>query len=94
MKITALTIVQDPQPWKTGDRLIAKFNVEYAGLRIRDCLLIRASRGFLLAQAPRGNRQDDGPRIMDIIDTEVRKAMAAAAHDAFLALGGVESEAA
>lgn len=94
MKITGLTVVTDAAKWKTGDKLIAKFNVEFAGLRLHDCLLIRASRGFLLAQVPRGVGRDEGKRLVEIIDPEIRKAMAAAAYAAFEALGGVEDVAA
>lgn len=95
MKITALSIVAPGQkPWKTGDKLLAFFDVEYSGIRIRECLLVRASRGFLLAQAPRGVRPEEGRRLVDIVDPEIRKAMAASAHSVFLAMGGVEDVAA
>ncbi|KIZ43314.1 MULTISPECIES: hypothetical protein [Rhodopseudomonas] len=94
MKITALEIIADPKPWRTGgDTLIAKFNVEYAGLRITNCLLIRVSRGFLLAQLPRGTGRDEGKRLIEIIDPEIRKALAESAYQAFTMLGGTEQTA-
>ncbi|KIZ38575.1 MULTISPECIES: hypothetical protein [Rhodopseudomonas] len=93
MKITALEIIADPKPWKTGDKLIAKFNVEFAGLRMIDCLLIRASRGFLLAQVPRGTGRDEGKRLVEIVEPDVRVKMAEAAFAAFTILGGTEKAA-
>jgi hypothetical protein len=94
MKITSLTVVTKPQTWATGDRLLAFFNVEYAGIQLRDCLLIRGVRtGALIAQPPKGENRL-GERAVRIIDPDIQKAIAAAAYQAFLALGGAEQDAA
>jgi len=95
MKITALSIA-DSKPWSNGDKLLAFFTVEYAGLRLHECLLIRAARDgqFLLAQPPRGDSRQGERRAIEITDPEIRKAMAEAAYNAFLALGGTETNAA
>lgn len=94
MKITALSVVSNPQVWSTGDRLIAFFSIEFGGFRLHECLLIRTKRGFLLAQPPRGDTKKGECRAIQIVDPEIRKAMAEAAYNAFVALGNVETVAA
>lgn len=94
MKITALSVVSDPDPWPNGDRLLAFFSVEFGGFRLHDCLLIRTKRGFLLAQGPRGDAKKGECRAIQIVDAGIRKAMGEAAYNAFVALGNVETAAA
>jgi hypothetical protein len=78
------------EPWKNGDRLLACFDCEVRGFRLNGCLLIRTARGALLAQAPRGDNGRDGLRAIHIVDDALRSEMCAAAHGAYLALGGAE----
>lgn len=88
MKITSLSIVTKPKPWANGDTLLAFFDVEYAGMQLRDAMLVRGARtGEMLAQPPRGENRI-GQRAVRIIDPDIRDAMAAAAYAAFMALGG------
>ncbi len=90
MKITAISIVQNQRAWDNGDKLLAFFSMEYAGLQFRDCQLIRGARsGGILAQPPKGENRL-GERAVRVIDPSIRDAMAAAAHAAFVALGGTE----
>lgn len=94
MKITSLSIVTTPQNWASGDRLLAFFDIEYAGIQMRDAMLVRGVRTkTLIAQPPKGENRL-GERAVRIIDPDIREAIAAAAHAAFLALGGVEADAA
>ena len=91
VKITSLTIIE-AKPYENGDKLLASFDCETRGFRLHDCVLLRAKRGFLLAQAPRGEARRDKVRAIQILDKDLRNAMAEAAHAAFLALGGDDDE--
>ncbi len=94
MKITAISVITEPHPWDNGDKLLALFSCEYAGLRFHDCQLVRGSRTHsLLARPPKGQTRM-GERAVRIIDPDIRDAMAAAAYAAFVALGGTEEQAA
>lgn len=93
VKITAISVVTDQKPWKTGDKLLAFFDTEFDGIRLRKCLLVRTSRGFLLAQPPRGGVDRAVGRPVEIMDRDLRVQMAEAAHKAFVAIGGVEEAA-
>jgi hypothetical protein len=89
IKIVSLTLTES-KAWDNGDRLLAHFDCELRGFRLNGCILIRASRGGLLAQAPKGDSQRVGVRAIQIIDHSLRASIADAAHRAYLALGGVE----
>jgi hypothetical protein len=89
IRIPSITIT-DSKPWPNGDKLLCVFDAEFSGLRLNGCLLIRSSRGGLLAQAPRGDSQRPNVRAIQILDSGVRSQLADAAHNAFRALGGVE----
>jgi hypothetical protein len=89
MQITGINIV-GAEAWKNGDKLLAFFDIEANGFRIHECLLIRTSRGFLLAQPPRGDRRRGEGRAIEIADSALRAEIAATAHRAFLAMGGRE----
>jgi hypothetical protein len=91
MKITSLTIVTNPKDWANGDTLLAFFDVEYAGIQMRDAMLIKGARtGQIIANAPRGENRD-GERAIRIVDHEIKEAMTAAAHSVFVAMGGVDA---
>ena len=89
IKVTGLSLANQ-KPWDNGDRALAFFDCETRGIALCGCVLIRTSRGFLLAQGPRGDSQRVGARAIQIVDSALRKDLAAAAHRAFLALGGAE----
>jgi hypothetical protein len=67
---------------------MAFFDVEFAGIRLASCTLVKAKRGLWLAQAPRGNTKAEGRRLIDIVDPSIKEAMTAAALQAYRALGG------
>jgi len=88
MKITSLRLVTNPRRWECGDTLLAFFNVNVAGVQMRDCMLIRGGRtGELIAQPPRGETAR-GERAVRFVDPQTRKAISEAAVQAFLDLGG------
>ena len=88
MKILALTIVCGERR-KNGDRLLALFDVEMADFRLRQCSLLRTSRKFLLAQPP---KLTDTARVIEILNPDIRRAMAEAAWIEFTRSGGVDPE--
>lgn len=92
MKVTAISIVAKPHDWTSGDRLLAFFSVEFAGMQLRDCQLIRGVRTKSIIAIPPKGENRIGERAIRFIDPEIQSAVAAAAYQAFLALGGVESE--
>lgn len=89
-KVTALTVAR-LAPWPNGDRLLAFFDIEIRGFHLHDCLLIRTSRGFLLAQTPKVENKRGSARAVEVVDKILRVQMAEAAHRAFIALGGAEA---
>jgi hypothetical protein len=89
IKIVGLTLA-DRKAWDNGDRPLAYFDCETGGFRLHGCTLIRTSRGFLLAQAPRGESQRPGTRAIQIVDTDLRKGLADAAYSVFQSFGGAE----
>ena len=89
IKITGLSFAER-EAWDNGDKPLAFFDCEVRGFKLSGCILVRASRGFLLAQGPRGDSQRVGTRAIQIVDVGLRKALGEAAHRAFLALGGAE----
>jgi len=91
VKITGINLSDTTKIWANGDRPLAWFDCEVRGFRLAGCVLIRTSRGFLLAQAPRGDSGKEGVRAIQIADPAVREAMADAAYGAFTALGGKEA---
>lgn len=92
VRVIGLRLVES-KPWKDGDRLLASFDCDIAGFRLHGCVLIRSSRGFLIAQPPKGTTGRDQARAIEIVDPDVRAAMRDASHAAFLALGGTEQAA-
>jgi hypothetical protein len=86
VKIIGLFKVEGPV-WDNGDRLIAVFDCDVLGFRLKDCPLILTSRGFYLAQAPKGECRRDGSRVITIIDANLRKAMAEVALREYQAMG-------
>jgi hypothetical protein len=89
VKITGIRIPASSK-WDK-DKLLALFDCEVLGFAFVGCLLIRAERGFLIAQAPRGDSGIPSIRAVRILDPAVRSAMAEAAYRAFLAIGGIEA---
>ena len=89
-KVTTFSITRSA-PWPNGDRLLGFFDIEIRGFRLYDCLLIRTSRGFLLAQTPRVDNKRATGRAVQVTDKAIRSEMAEAAYRAFTALGGAEA---
>jgi hypothetical protein len=92
MKITGIHLVKKPNVWPTGDRVVAFFDVDFSCFELRDCMLIHTARGFPLAQAPRGESSRGTGRFIRITDDRIRRAMTAAAYEAYLAIGGAKIE--
>lgn len=87
-KILDLRQTRDAPRWRNGDQLLAVFDCEVAGFRLGGCQLVQSSRGFLIAQPPKGVNRNER-RAIEVIDPEIRAAMCSAARAAFLAIGGI-----
>jgi hypothetical protein len=89
IKIIGL-VLADRGPWDNGDKPLAWFDCEVSGLRLNGCTLIRAARGFLIAQPPKADCQRQGARAVQIVDPELRSYLADAAYKVFQSFGGAE----
>lgn len=76
--------------WDNGDKLLAVFDCDLGGILIQDCSLVRAQRGFLLAQPPKCESQNGNRRVVKITDHDLRVRMADAAYTVYADFGGVD----
>ncbi|MEH6950617.1 hypothetical protein V4R08_04615 [Nitrobacter sp. NHB1] len=83
MRITAISKIKNPKTWENGDHPLAFFDVEFAGVRISKCLLVRTARGFNHTSPPKTN----GERLVEFTEGSLSKAAADAAYNALLILG-------
>jgi hypothetical protein len=87
IKITGINI-QDKGPYPSGDRLLAFFDCEYAGLRFFGCNFIKTAKGGFLAQLPKAGEGKNRKRVAHFADDSIRHALMDAARRAYIAFGG------
>lgn len=88
IKITGLTI-EHRKPFPSGDKLIAEFSAEFAGLRFRGLQLVRTRRGGFNVAVPAISRSDSRSAIR-FVDNSVLSGFTNAARDIYIMLGGQE----
>jgi hypothetical protein len=82
----------DGEPWQNGDVLLGFFDCEVGGLRLFECLLVRAARGLLVAQTPRGDQHRGEGRVVQFASKKLRRDMCRQAFAEFLAAGSDEAK--
>lgn len=87
-KIFITGLKRTEKKWNDGEKLLAIFDCDIGGILIQDCSLVRASRGFLLAQPPKYISQNGKRRIVQIVDRDLRVEIAEAAHAVYQEFGG------
>lgn len=90
VKIIGLTLADRSKPWDNGDQPLAHFDCEARGFRLNGCVLIRAARGALVAQPPKGDSGRAGARAIFITDPELRESLAEHAYRVYQGFGGAE----
>lgn len=89
IKITGLTI-ETRKPFASGDKVIAEFSAEFAGLHFRGMQLVRTRRGGFSVASPAISRTDSRGAIR-FTDNSVSSAFVSAARQAYTVMGGTEA---
>lgn len=90
IKIVSLTLAKS-EPNKSGDRIIANFDVETEQLKIFGCCLVRTRKNGIATwwpKIPGPNRH----RLVHIKDGTLANAITLAAREAYRTMGGTEAE--
>lgn len=90
--ITGLTRVARPKPNMGGSTVLAYFNCDVAGFRLKGCALVRTPKNGLVAWPPKVDTAEGGPRSIAITDDAIRHGMMLHAREAYRALGGTDAE--
>lgn len=90
IRIIGLNIIFNPKVWNSGDKLLAHFDCEVRGFRMERCLLIKGGSGAIIAMLPRNENEQGAKRAIRIIDGELSRSLADAAHKVYLEFGGTE----
>jgi hypothetical protein len=88
--ITGIRLVRT-KPYVDGSQLIAFFDCRARGIALAECTLIRRKNGTLRAFPPKVDTRQDGSRHVRFVDESLATAVRTAAHEKFLAIGGVEA---
>lgn len=83
IKIRAVEIIEGDFSRK-GARCLARFELEYAGLRFPDWALVRFKNGDTRAFPFRTEKRI----VVNVVDPDLHNAITDAAHDAYVAMGG------
>lgn len=89
-KIQITGLKRTEKTWDNGDKLLAVFDCDLGGILIQDCSLVRALRGFLLAQPPKCDSRYEKHRVVTITDPDLRVRMADAAYAVYQDFGGAD----
>ncbi|KGB81932.1 hypothetical protein JT55_10260 [Rhodovulum sp. NI22] len=90
--ITGMNLVRNPKPWSNGDTLLAHFDVEFSGIAIAGCLLIKTAKRGFVAQMPKVDDQRGNRRPISITDNSLRHKIMDAGRTAYIAFGGEGGE--
>lgn len=88
IKITGISLCDEPPYEGRKDTLLAKFEFELAGIRFSDCALVRFKSGNIRAFPPR----KDGMIVIKILDADLHEAITAAARTFYEKLQGALSQ--
>lgn len=82
IKILAIEIVDKP-PWPGGDKLIAHFDCEFRGIRLKHAQLIRGGSGKIIVCAAKTENRQTGERIVQLLCPVLRAQLADAAMEKY-----------
>jgi hypothetical protein len=80
------------KPNRAGNRIIAFFDAELAGLRMNGCALVRTPRAGMTVTPPKMEGPEAARRSVIILDSALRHRLLEAAREAYRRLGGLEAE--
>ncbi|SDL72199.1 hypothetical protein [Aliiruegeria lutimaris] len=89
--IATMSVIDGPANG-IGNRLLALFDLEVAGLRISNCLLVQNADGLALAKGPTGKNHKGNLIRAQFISPEVVRAVTRRAASAYTALTGRDLE--
>jgi hypothetical protein len=88
--VTGIRLV-NTKPYDDGSQLIAFFDCRARGMALSECTLVRRSNGKMRAFPPKVDTRRDGSRHVRFLDESLAVAVTTAAHEKFIAIGGVEA---
>jgi hypothetical protein len=87
VQVTGLRRLHLP-PRQNGDRIVASFDVELAGIRLTACSLLRLSAGDYTVLPPRVGRSSTSTARVSFTDRGLRGSLKDRALEVYRALGG------
>ncbi len=87
IEITAMTRVALPRPNRNGDKIIAYLTLRIGPVEMVGCALIQRENGYVTVWPPRV-ANENGNRMVSIVDHDAKKQTIMAASSAFEAMGG------